>query len=154
MLNHFLIEEAYIDWKNHLKSMHHSIKRVHDSKSLTDLDRERLNSLKLFLKEQTEEQVTDSFLVDNQNDSGFIPDVDVRICFKKSKAFSEWKKSSKFEKKIDILVNYIEDVLKNPQKDLSITTEPQKECAILGDMIEQILSYSNIQYNEIEIENV
>ncbi len=142
---------AYADLWSHLKSMDYALERALDSDSpipLEELDKERLQALSNFLKESIVQKYDDSLasiydiLMSAESRPTFTPDFDLRQKFQDVESFKLWHNASKmgFEKKIQKLVESIEDFLTKSPKGIFKNDVPREEFNILHALIIVLLS--------------
>ena len=140
---------AYADLWSHLKSMDHALERCLDPQvvSIEPLDKERISALVSFLRENFIRIPREIFTTSDKSFSPYFTlifalDFDLKQRLQDLPALKDWHRGSKMgtEKKIEKLINTIEDFKSNIPKEMFKKNVPQEEFNILRKILHALLS--------------
>ena len=143
----------YADLWSHLKSMQHALLRAsttQNPRDLSILDKERLNALARFLKNELSLKTTPEvfsfagFGGQHASEPTYSLDTDLQLMIKSLKIFDEWHAAQKigFEKKWQKLVSALESYAHNLGGSLLPNQPPREEFQILQKVVSELLLHA------------
>jgi hypothetical protein len=112
-----------------------------------ELDKERIHELILIIQYlhtsvASAEVNSVQFLAElNDPNPIYLVDINMEDLFRKSSKFNDWLAISKlgFEKKLDKLIQSVDNYLTSPEQDLLTNRAPKEEFAVLQDVLRMII---------------